>query len=229
MKTNDTHDNRTLHDSHPPDDDEWPEDNPVLALERQQRLKRILALGLLLTILCLIMLGPAVLDSISKRRATKPSRELAKESREAIAKGDRVLHDQALREADAKVKAGRLGEAKTILLKQLPLDVADAAISLRISEIWLRQGEPRVAYNSLKSASDRWPKIWRFSRGWGRFSSWITTIGRHGESRHGSASGTSLSREALLLESQIAFGEGHLGRRSKRLSRRRSGRSIRCR
>ena len=157
MKTNDTHDNRTLHDSHPPDDDEWPEDNPVLALERRQRLKRILALGLLLTILCLIMLGPAVLDSISKRRATKPSRELARESREAIAKGDRVLHDQALREADAKVKAGRLGEAKTVLLKQLPLDVADADVYLRISEICLRQGEPRVAYNFLKSASDRWP------------------------------------------------------------------------
>jgi tetratricopeptide (TPR) repeat protein len=211
MKMSDMHDNPKLPNSPPPHDDEWPDDNPVLALERQQRLKRILALGLLLTILCLVMFGPAVLDRIAERRATKLSRDLAKERSEAVAKGDRAIRDQALRDADAKLDEGRLDEAKAILLKQLPLDLADAAISLKIGEIWQRQGEPRVAYQFLKTASDRWPENLEVLSRLGE----LLLLDHDYQAARGIAARLRKRSEylaqALLLESQIAFGEGRLG------------------
>jgi tetratricopeptide (TPR) repeat protein len=194
----------------PSGDDQWPDDDPALALERRQRLNRRLWFGLLLVVLSLVMFGPAVLDLFFERRATKPSRELAKENREAIAKGDRAVHDQALREADAKVKEGRLDEAKAILLKQLPLDLTDADVYLRIGEICLRQGEPRVAYHFLKAAADRWPDNPEILSRLGE----LLLLDHDYQAARGIAARVRKRDEyvsrALLLESQIAFGEGHL-------------------
>jgi tetratricopeptide (TPR) repeat protein len=211
MKKSDAHDNRKLPDSPLQDDDEWPGDTPVLTLERRQRIKRTFAVSLALIVLFLFIFGPAILDLIAERRAAKPSRDLAKARGEAVAKGSRALRDQALREADGKLEEGRLDEAKEILLKQLPLDLVDASVSLKIAEIWLRQGEPRVAYHFLKAATDRWPDNLEALCRLGE----LLVLDRDYQAARGIAARLRKRDEylaqALLLESQIALGEGRLG------------------
>ncbi|MDQ5986528.1 MAG: Beta-barrel assembly-enhancing protease [Syntrophus sp. SKADARSKE-3] len=123
--------------------------------EREKKIKRKHILWFVFGAVLFVaaLSGYDIYNMYVAKKAAKPYSAIQTASNAAMEAENKILREQAFREADVKSAEGRFEDAKQILMKYLARDPRNAQVHYAIGSIFSRQGHLQGAFDYMRQAT----------------------------------------------------------------------------